>query len=34
VLRSEPNIILLVTHDDALFTKAVAAGEIGAEIAL
>jgi glyoxylase-like metal-dependent hydrolase (beta-lactamase superfamily II) len=34
VLRNEPNVRLLVTHDDALFNEAAKAGEIGARLAL
>ena len=34
VLRNEPNVTLLVTHDDELFNKAAKAGEIGAALSL
>jgi len=34
VLANEPNVFLLVTHDDALFDKAVAQGVIGGELKL
>jgi hypothetical protein len=34
VLRDEPNVRLLVTHDDDLFNEAAKAGEIGAALAL
>jgi glyoxylase-like metal-dependent hydrolase (beta-lactamase superfamily II) len=34
VLRDEPNVTLLVTHDDALFTSATQAGAIGGELEL
>ena len=34
VLRNEPNVTLLVTHDDELFNKASKAGEIGAALSL
>jgi glyoxylase-like metal-dependent hydrolase (beta-lactamase superfamily II) len=34
VLRNEPNVTLLVTHDDALFDTAVKAGAIGGDLKL
>lgn len=34
ILRNEPNVRLLVTHDDDLFNEAAKAGEIGAGLAL
>jgi len=34
VLRNEPNVTLLVTHDDQLFTSVVAAGAIGGDLKL
>jgi ATPase subunit of ABC transporter with duplicated ATPase domains len=34
ILRHEPNISILVTHDDELFASAVNAGAIGAELKL
>ena len=34
VLNHEPNVTLLVTHDDDLFNRAAKAGEIGAALAL
>ncbi len=34
LLRNEKNVTLLVTHDDALFTKLTESGEVGREIAL
>lgn len=34
VLRGEPNVTLLVTHDDALFDAAVASGAIGGDLTL
>ncbi len=34
VLREEPSVILLVTHDDDLFNTAVESGEIGTDLAL
>ena len=32
ILRQEPNVRLLVTHDDALFASMVAEGVIGSEL--
>ena len=32
LLNNEPNVTLLVTHDDELFTSAVASGTIGGEL--
>jgi len=34
VLRNEPNVTLLVTHDDALFDDAVASGALGGDLTL
>lgn len=34
ILRNEPNITLLVTHDDALFEASVARGAIGGDLTL
>jgi glyoxylase-like metal-dependent hydrolase (beta-lactamase superfamily II) len=34
ILRNEPNVTLLVTHDDALFDQSVQSGAIGGEMAL